>query len=291
MISTRFLQYSYNTRSQDAGARRPQDDRRARHALPRAAVRTIRTIYTSAAEVRDRLRAAHGAFYTTRSLPVVVYNNLDRKGLQFRCTVAVSKAPVQTLSRRSAACSPRRALRETGKGLVQRSRVFTVWALRSRACICALIDQACMATIICLSVRCHGRSSCEASISAFTLKMSKSNRLMPSRQRTEEHESTSGASHALTPDAVRHSGGLAMSEFTMQRRSLPDSHRFRSLVPHKTMLTPGCAYVWALASAAPRRGCSARYGRASSLPSTCCTGTTHGDRRQRDAFRAASVFP
>jgi hypothetical protein len=39
------------------------------------------TIYTSAAEVRDRSWPAHGAFYSTILLPVIVYNNLDRKGL------------------------------------------------------------------------------------------------------------------------------------------------------------------------------------------------------------------
>ena len=44
-------------------------------------VGTIYTIYTSAAEVRDRSRPAHGAFYSTISLPGVVYNTWVGKGL------------------------------------------------------------------------------------------------------------------------------------------------------------------------------------------------------------------
>ena len=47
--------------------------------LPRSV--RVGTIYTSAAEVRDRSRPAHGAFYSTMSLPDVVYNILAGKGL------------------------------------------------------------------------------------------------------------------------------------------------------------------------------------------------------------------
>ena len=39
--------------------------------LPRSG--RVGTIYTSAAEVRDRSRPAHGAFYSTISLPDPVY--------------------------------------------------------------------------------------------------------------------------------------------------------------------------------------------------------------------------
>ena len=47
--------------------------------LPRSG--RVGTIHTSAAEARDRSRAACGAFYATIALPVMVYNNLTGKGL------------------------------------------------------------------------------------------------------------------------------------------------------------------------------------------------------------------
>ena len=47
--------------------------------LPRSG--RVGTIPTSAAEVRDRSRAAHGAFYSTISLPGPVYRTLAGKGL------------------------------------------------------------------------------------------------------------------------------------------------------------------------------------------------------------------
>ena len=40
------------------------------------------TIPTSAAEVRDQSRAAHGAFYATISLSGIVYNTQAGKGLK-----------------------------------------------------------------------------------------------------------------------------------------------------------------------------------------------------------------
>ena len=46
--------------------------------LPRSV--RVGTIYTSAAEVRDRSRAAHGAFYSKMSLPGSVYRTLAGKG-------------------------------------------------------------------------------------------------------------------------------------------------------------------------------------------------------------------
>ena len=49
--------------------------------LPRSG--RVGTIYTSAAEVRDRSRAAHGAFYATISLPIAVYSNGGGKGLNY----------------------------------------------------------------------------------------------------------------------------------------------------------------------------------------------------------------
>ena len=48
--------------------------------LPRSG--RVGTIYTSAEEVRDRSRPAHGAFYSTISLPTPVYRSLDGKGLK-----------------------------------------------------------------------------------------------------------------------------------------------------------------------------------------------------------------
>ena len=47
--------------------------------LPRSG--RVGTIHTSAAEARDRSRAAYGTFYATIALPVMVYNNLAGKGL------------------------------------------------------------------------------------------------------------------------------------------------------------------------------------------------------------------
>ena len=47
--------------------------------LPR--YRRVGTIYTSAAEVRDRSRPAHGAFYSTISLPGLVYKTRVGTGL------------------------------------------------------------------------------------------------------------------------------------------------------------------------------------------------------------------
>ena len=47
--------------------------------LPRS--RRVGTIPTSAAEVRGRSQAAHGAFYATISLPGPVYRTLEGKGL------------------------------------------------------------------------------------------------------------------------------------------------------------------------------------------------------------------
>ena len=46
--------------------------------LPRSG--RVGTIYTSAAEVRDRSRAAHGAFFPTISLSGYVYITLEGKG-------------------------------------------------------------------------------------------------------------------------------------------------------------------------------------------------------------------
>ena len=47
--------------------------------LPRSG--RVGTIYTSAAEVRDRSRAAHGAIDATITLPTPVYRGLVGKGL------------------------------------------------------------------------------------------------------------------------------------------------------------------------------------------------------------------
>ena len=60
--------------------------------LPRSG--RVGTIYTSAAEVRDRSRPAHGAFYSTISLPVLVYKNLAGKGLMKLVMVIVRLAGV-----------------------------------------------------------------------------------------------------------------------------------------------------------------------------------------------------
>ena len=49
--------------------------------LPRSG--RVGTIYTSAAEVRDRSRAAHGAFFPTISLSGYVYITLEGKGLSY----------------------------------------------------------------------------------------------------------------------------------------------------------------------------------------------------------------
>ena len=57
--------------------------------LPRSG--RVGTIYTSAAEVRDRSRTAHGAFYSTISLPDVVYNILAGKGLRYSCAGVVRR--------------------------------------------------------------------------------------------------------------------------------------------------------------------------------------------------------
>ena len=51
------------------------------------------TIYTSAAEVRDRSRPAHGAFYSTISLPGGVYTTRAGKGLK-RITSMGGRAPI-----------------------------------------------------------------------------------------------------------------------------------------------------------------------------------------------------
>ena len=42
-----------------------------------------------AAEVRDRSRPAHGAFYSTISLPGLVYKTLDGKGLMGRYIIMI----------------------------------------------------------------------------------------------------------------------------------------------------------------------------------------------------------
>ena len=52
---------------------------RSRVMLPRSV--RVGTIHTSAAEVRDRSRPAHGAFYSTISLSGYVYITLAGKGL------------------------------------------------------------------------------------------------------------------------------------------------------------------------------------------------------------------
>ena len=51
--------------------------------LPRSV--RVGTIYTSTVEVRDRSRPAHGAFYSTISLPGLVYKTLSLvgKGLKY----------------------------------------------------------------------------------------------------------------------------------------------------------------------------------------------------------------
>ena len=57
--------------------------------LPRSG--RVGTIYTSAAEVRDRSRPAHGAFYSTISLPGPVYRTLAGKRgntVQYRVQLA-----------------------------------------------------------------------------------------------------------------------------------------------------------------------------------------------------------
>ena len=46
--------------------------------LPRSG--RVGTIYASAAEVRDRSRPAHVAFYATISLPTPVYTEVGRRG-------------------------------------------------------------------------------------------------------------------------------------------------------------------------------------------------------------------
>ena len=52
--------------------------------LPRSG--RVGTIHTSAEEVRDRSRPAHGAFYSTISLSGYVYITLVGKGLRLRTT-------------------------------------------------------------------------------------------------------------------------------------------------------------------------------------------------------------
>ena len=79
----------------------------------------------SAAEVRDRSRAAHGAFYATMSLPVQVYLNRVGEGLKLRCNLRdvrqiwtvpseVAAAVTDTVGRRGQFKAPTRRDRPTG---------------------------------------------------------------------------------------------------------------------------------------------------------------------------------
>ena len=85
--------------------------------LPRS--RRVGTIYISAAEVRDRSRPAHGAFYSTISLPGRVYTTRGGKGLTIRRVTLLYKrldgdAPRPSTEAHALSAGPRtRRLRST----------------------------------------------------------------------------------------------------------------------------------------------------------------------------------